>query len=110
MFMKVTVLKFLMVVATFYFSYSAHADEENVFLDVRQRCTYCSPLAKTSVVAMKNLSDWAKNGFVLTYSLVAQNTVNVYRWHNEEALTKLWSMTEGLYYCSGDFRLREDDL
>lgn len=105
--MKVIVFNFLMLMTTLCFSYSAHADEGNVFVVISQRCNQCAPLAKKAVVAFRNLSDRWKYGFILRYILVAQNTENVYRWHNGEALAKLSSMSNGLHYCSGDCLLQE---
>lgn len=85
------------------FSFSADADQTSLFVAISQRCNYCDPVAKISVVAILKPADW------YGYGLVAQNTENVYRWHSGEALTELWKMPYGLYFCTGDFLLQESN-
>lgn len=84
-------------------SFAASANSESVIVSIYKRCEYCTSLAQVGVKAYASLQDYSD------YSLVAQNTTNVYRWHNKEALKTLWSLDFGLYVCAGDFSLEEGD-
>ena len=83
--------------------YAAQPNEvrANIYLSLAKRCDYCDPLAKMSVVGTIKPDDY------YGYGLVAQNTDNVYRWHDLQALNKIWSMNFGLYHCSGNFEVGE---
>lgn len=101
----------LMILVILAASFSTQAgdvtyDVDSVFVALIERCAHCPDrveLAKMSVVALWEPSD------LFDYVLTGQNTDNVFRWHNHEALKKLWNMEYGLYQCFGKFTLEYSD-